>query len=92
MQERISRPIAGQSCFVRGTVGPEGSVLCIPVLILVIVVLLFTRSSPQPPLEVKSLPSDTGEGDDYTGSMIPHFSPDPGGTARSFWCSISMAR
>lgn len=45
-----------------GTVGPEGSVLCIPVLILVIVVLLFTRSSPQPPLEVKSLPSETGKG------------------------------
>jgi hypothetical protein len=37
-----------------GSVGPEGSVLCIPILLLVIVVLLFTRSSPQPPLETKS--------------------------------------
>jgi len=34
-----------------GTVGPEGSVLIIPVLILVIIVLLLTKRSPQPPLE-----------------------------------------
>jgi uncharacterized protein len=38
-----------------GTVGPEGSVFCIPILLLVIAVLfLFTRSSPQPPLETKA--------------------------------------
>ena len=37
-----------------GTVGPEGSVFCIPILILIIVVLLFTRSSPQPPLETNA--------------------------------------
>ena len=36
-----------------GTVGPEGSVFCIPILVLIIVVLLFTRPSPQPPLETK---------------------------------------
>jgi hypothetical protein len=37
-----------------GTVGPEGSVFCIPILLLVIAVLfLFTRPSPQPPLETK---------------------------------------
>jgi hypothetical protein len=37
-----------------GTDGPEGSVLCIPVLVLMILVLVFlTRSSPQPPLETK---------------------------------------
>jgi membrane protease YdiL (CAAX protease family) len=36
-----------------GTVGPEGSVLLVPVLALVIVVLLYTHSSPQPPLETK---------------------------------------
>jgi membrane protease YdiL (CAAX protease family) len=36
-----------------GTVGPEGSILCIPILLLVIVVLLFTRSSPQPALEIE---------------------------------------
>ena len=34
-----------------GTVGPEGSVLCVPVFLLTIAVLCFTRSSPQPPLE-----------------------------------------
>lgn len=37
-----------------GTDGPEGSIFCIPILILVILVLiLFTRSSPQPALETK---------------------------------------
>jgi len=39
-----------------GTDGPEGSLLCIPILLLLIVVLFFTRKSPQPPLEPKSLP------------------------------------
>jgi uncharacterized protein len=35
-----------------GSDGPEGSVLCIPILLLVILVLfVFTRPSPQPPLE-----------------------------------------
>ncbi|MGD0628655.1 MAG: CPBP family intramembrane glutamic endopeptidase [Terracidiphilus sp.] len=36
-----------------GTDGPEGSVFCIPILLLVIVVLSFTRPSPQPALETK---------------------------------------
>jgi len=36
-----------------GTVGPEGSIFCIPILLLVIVVLLFTRPSPLPQLETK---------------------------------------
>jgi membrane protease YdiL (CAAX protease family) len=36
-----------------GSVGPEGSVFCIPVLLLVIVVLFFTRPAPLPPLETK---------------------------------------
>jgi len=37
-----------------GTDGPEGSVLCIPILVLVILLLVFfTRSSPQPALETK---------------------------------------
>jgi len=35
-----------------GTVGPEGSVLIIPILCLVIIVLLFTKRSPQPSLEL----------------------------------------
>jgi len=43
----------GNPVFSGGTVGPEGSVLCVPILLLIIVVLLFTRSSPQPPLETK---------------------------------------
>jgi len=34
-----------------GSVGPEGSVFCIPILLLVILVLLFTRPSPLPSLE-----------------------------------------
>jgi hypothetical protein len=37
-----------------GKDGPEGSVFCIPVLLLVLVVLFFTRPSPQPALEIKS--------------------------------------
>jgi hypothetical protein len=37
-----------------GTDGPEGSILCIPIMLLVIVVLLFTRSSPQPALETNA--------------------------------------
>jgi membrane protease YdiL (CAAX protease family) len=38
-----------------GSVGPEGSVFCIPVLLLVIVVLFFTRPAPLPPLETNNL-------------------------------------
>ncbi len=34
-----------------GTVGPEGSILCIPVFLLIILILLYTHPSPQPPLE-----------------------------------------
>jgi hypothetical protein len=38
-----------------GADGPEGSVFCIPILLLVIAVLfLFTRPSPQPALETRS--------------------------------------
>lgn len=37
-----------------GTDGPEGSVFCIPILLLVIVVLYFTKPSPLPPLETKA--------------------------------------
>lgn len=36
-----------------GTVGPEGSILLVPVMALAIVVLLYTHPSPQPPLETK---------------------------------------
>ncbi len=36
-----------------GTVGPEGSVLLVPVMALVLVVLFYTHPSPQPPLEAK---------------------------------------
>ncbi len=42
-----------------GTVGPEGSVFCIPALILMIGVLLLTRPSPQPPLETRDQVADT---------------------------------
>jgi hypothetical protein len=37
-----------------GTDGPEGSIYCIPILLLVIVVLYFTKPSPLPPLETKA--------------------------------------
>jgi len=36
-----------------GTVGPEGSVLCVPVILLAIAVLFRTRKSPLPPFETK---------------------------------------
>jgi membrane protease YdiL (CAAX protease family) len=41
-----------------GSVGPEGSVLCIPIFLLAILVLCFTTPSPQPPLE---LPTPTSK-------------------------------
>jgi uncharacterized protein len=44
----------GNPLFSGGTDGPEGSVLCIPILLFVTVVLFFTHSSPQPPLENES--------------------------------------
>jgi uncharacterized protein len=37
-----------------GTVGPEGSILAAPVLLLALIVLFFTHRSPQPPLEQDS--------------------------------------
>jgi membrane protease YdiL (CAAX protease family) len=36
-----------------GTVGPEGSLILVPVLALVIIVLFYTHPSPPPPLEPK---------------------------------------
>jgi len=47
----------GNPLFSGGTVGPEGSVLCIPIFLLAIAVLFFTHPSPQPPLELPSAPS-----------------------------------
>jgi membrane protease YdiL (CAAX protease family) len=41
----------GNVLYSGGTVGPEGSVLCIPIFLLAIVVVLFTKPSPQPPIE-----------------------------------------
>jgi len=57
MKERMfATHAAGNPVLSGGTVGPEGSVLCIPVLALMIVVLLFTRKSPGPPLEQEARP------------------------------------
>ncbi len=42
---------AGNPLLSGGTVGPEGSALCIPIFLLAILVLFFTHPSPQPPLE-----------------------------------------
>jgi membrane protease YdiL (CAAX protease family) len=50
----------GDPLFSGGTVGPEGSVLCVPILLLVIVVLFFTRSSAQPRLETKQTADSHG--------------------------------
>jgi uncharacterized protein len=44
----------GKPIYSGGTVGPEGSVLCCPIILLVIIVLLYTHPSPQPPLETRS--------------------------------------
>jgi len=54
MQGRLfATHAAGNPLFSGGTVGPEGSVLCIPVFLLAIAVLVFfTHPSPQPPLEL----------------------------------------
>jgi membrane protease YdiL (CAAX protease family) len=55
MQGRLFTTHAmGNALFSGGADGPEGSVLCIPLLLLVIAVLFFTHPSPQPPLEIKS--------------------------------------
>jgi membrane protease YdiL (CAAX protease family) len=53
MQGRLFATHAlGSRLYSGGTVGPEGSVLCIPVLLCVIAALLFvTPASPQPSLE-----------------------------------------
>ncbi|WP_058188440.1 CPBP family intramembrane glutamic endopeptidase [Terracidiphilus gabretensis] len=55
MQGRLfATHASGNPVLSGGTAGPEGSVFCIPVLLLVLVVLFFTHSSPQPPLETKT--------------------------------------
>jgi uncharacterized protein len=52
MQGRLFATHAiGKTLYSGGTVGPEGSVLCIPILLLTLLVLCFTHPSPQPPLE-----------------------------------------
>ncbi len=45
---------AGRAFYSGGTVGPEGSILVLPLLVLPLLVLYFTRMSPQPPLEQDS--------------------------------------
>ena len=42
---------AGSTFYSGGTVGPEGSILVLPLLVLPMLVLYFTHPSPQPPLE-----------------------------------------
>lgn len=52
MQGRLFATHAvGKPLLSGGTVGPEGSMICIPVILLAIGVLFFTHPSPQPPLE-----------------------------------------
>ena len=52
----------GNPLFSGGTVGPEGSLFTIPIIVLTLVVLYFTRPSPQPALE--QLP--------YKGDISPY--------------------
>jgi len=53
MQGRLfATHASGKPIFSGGTVGPEGSVLCIPIFLLAIAVLFFTHPSPQPSLEL----------------------------------------
>ena len=55
MQGRLFATHAlGKPLYSGGTAGPEGSILCIPIFLLTILVLCFTHSSPQPPLETDS--------------------------------------
>jgi uncharacterized protein len=57
MQGRLFATHAtGRILYSGGTVGPEGSVLCIPIFLLAILVLFFTHPSPQPPLETTPAP------------------------------------
>ena len=46
----------GKPLYSGGTDGPEGSLLCAPIILLVILILLYTHPSPQPPLETSSDP------------------------------------
>ncbi len=73
MQGRLFATHAlGKPLYSGGTVGPEGSVLCIPVFLLAILVLFcFTSPSPQPPLE---LPGDPDPSSHLNPSPIPHLS------------------
>ncbi len=57
MQGRLFATHAlGKPLLSGGTVGPEGSVLCIPVFLFAIAILFFTHPSPQPPLELPESP------------------------------------
>ncbi|MGC9198115.1 MAG: CPBP family intramembrane glutamic endopeptidase [Acidobacteriaceae bacterium] len=53
MQGRLFATHAlGRPLLSGGTVGPEGSILCIPVVLLILPVLYLTHSSPHPSMEV----------------------------------------
>ncbi len=55
MQGRLFATHAqGNPLFSGGSAGPEGSLLCTPVLLLILLVLLYTHPSPHPPLEPTS--------------------------------------
>ncbi len=63
---------SGNPLFSGGTVGPEGSVLSIPIMLLAIVVLFFTHPSPQPSLELpESHPSPSAQSLSPTTQDLP---------------------
>jgi hypothetical protein len=72
MQGRLFATHAlGKPLYSGGTVGPEGSVLCIPIFLLTILVLCYTHPSLQPPLE---LPGDPDPSSRLEPSPIPRLS------------------
>jgi membrane protease YdiL (CAAX protease family) len=73
MQGRLFATHAlGKPLYSGGTVGPEGSVLCCPIILLVIIVLLYTHPSPQPPLEtISALPPELPHADTTALTGMP---------------------
>jgi len=66
---------SGNPLFSGGTVGPEGSVLCIPIFLLAIAVLFFTHPTPQPPMELPG--SSLSPPAQDSAQDLPHSSSAP---------------
>jgi len=73
----FSTHAAGNPLFSGGTVGPEGSVLCMPIILLAIVVLFFTHPSPQPPLELPGSQPPLSAQDPFAQDSALPYNPSP---------------